>query len=112
MGDEALMILNLLAYAAAASGVAVLVRSPSKVRERTFRELGDVLRGRFPELPEGFTLREGLARARQVAPLLDWGEIYRALDDYEGYRYGGFPEPNSQQPALVGLVAALRGASS
>jgi len=89
-----------------------LVRSPSGFRERTFRELAEVLRGRFPELPEGFTLREGLARAREAAPMLDWGEIYRALDGYEAYRYGGLPEPDSPQPALAGLVAALGGSRS
>ncbi len=111
MESEILVALNLLAYLTAAAGVAVLVRTHAIVRDRTFGELGAVLRGRFPELPEGFTLREGLAKAEDFVPGLDWSAIYRALDAYEGNRYGGLPEPTASQPVLAGLVAALRGSS-
>ncbi|MGA2665530.1 MAG: hypothetical protein ABSF83_11345 [Nitrososphaerales archaeon] len=79
-------------------------------RAAGFGELGAALRARFPELPDGFTLREGLARARREEPGLDWNGIDRALVAYEGQRYGGLSmlAPDAEAPPLGELVRALR----
>jgi hypothetical protein len=86
-----------------------MLRRPSRWSdEKSFRALGEVLRARFPDLPSGFTLREGLAKARVAEPGLDWGEIDKELVSYEGYRYGGLPETGGPQEAISLLISALR----
>ena len=47
------------------------------------------IRKAFADAPAGFTIREGLARSRLLAPRLDWSRIDEALVRYEGWRYGG-----------------------
>ena len=104
-------LLALLDVAVCASGVAglVILRRPSKVLgDISFSALGEVLRARFPDLPAGFTLREGLAKAREVEPGLDWDGIDQALVSYEGFRYGGLPDSTLPQPAISNLILALR----
>jgi hypothetical protein len=95
-------------YAFLVVGLVVLRRKPRMSIGGGFRTLGEVLRARFPDLPDGFTLREGLVRARQVEPGLDWGAIDQALIAYEGYRYGTLPESGASSPVVVNLVTALR----
>lgn len=85
----------------------VLSRTPRLV-ENSFEALGQILKETFPDLPDGFTLREGLVKAREARPELDWVEIDRELHAYEDYRYGGMPETGSSVPALSGLISALR----
>ncbi len=72
-----------------------------------FTLLGSSLRRAFPDLPQGFTLREGLSRARLVGLDMRWDEIDRTLADYEAYRYGGGPAPNLPQSELMRLVKVL-----
>ena len=111
MQDETLIVLNVVAYLLLAGGLIVFLRSAPRVQVNSFRALGELLRARFPDLPPGFTLREGLARARRSQPGLDWDEIERELGAYEGYRYGGLPDSGSPGPALAKLVSSLRGSS-
>ena len=108
MNAELLIAGNVLVYASLAAGLVVLRRSPIRIRVSSFRALGELLRLRFPDLPPGFTLREGLARARQAQPRLNWVEIERELKAYEGYRYGGLPDAGSVGPALSTLIAVLK----
>jgi hypothetical protein len=105
---DLLALLDAAVYASAIAGVVMLRRPSRMVEEGSFRALGDVLRARFPDLPAGFTLREGLAKAREVEPGLDWNEIDQALASYEGYRYGGLPDSGAPQPALSSLISVLR----
>lgn len=102
------MAVDSLVYASLAAGLVFLLRAPRQLRAGSFSALGEVLRARFPDLPAGFTLREGLARARQVVPGLDWEEIDKELQAYEGYRYGGLPDSGAPSAAISNLVVALR----
>jgi len=111
LNDELLIALNVVVYASFVAGLVVFVRSPRQLQAVSFRTLGDLLRSSFPDLPAGFTLREGLARARQAQPGLDWDAIDRELGTYEGYRYGGLPDSGSTGPALSALVSSLRRSS-
>jgi hypothetical protein len=107
MQVELLAALNVVVYGFLISGLVVLARTPRLV-ENSFEALGQLLKETFPELPAGFTLREGLVRAREARPELDWVEIDRELRAYEDYRYGGLPRTASSVPALSGLISALR----
>ena len=72
-----------------------------------FRQLEASLKRRFPDLPPGFTWREGLACARRLDLRLDWAEIDAAADRYEAFRYGGAkPEPPDTE--VIKLVRSLR----
>jgi hypothetical protein len=104
---QVLVAANLLVYATLAAGLVLLLRPVRSLRGDTFFALGEVLRARFPDLPTGFTLREGLTRARQVAPQLDWGAIDEELRAYEGYRYGGLPDSGAPSVVIAELTAAL-----
>ncbi|MDA4134351.1 MAG: hypothetical protein OK441_02135, partial [Thaumarchaeota archaeon] len=73
-----------------------------------FRLLEDALRRSFPDLPYGFTLREGLARARLAHFSLRWEDIDRTVAKYETFRYGGGPIPTLPQPEVMRLVKVLR----
>jgi len=105
---DLLLLLDVLVYCSVIAGAVMLRRSTRTLGDVSFRALGDLLRARFPDLPKGFTLREGLAMARTAEPGLDWNGIDQALVAYEAYRYGGFPESGSMPPALSNLVAVLR----
>jgi len=111
LDPDLLVALDAAVYLAAALGaVAMRTRRGRASGAGSFGELGEALRVRFPELPEGFTMREGLARARREEPGLDWDGIDRALVAYEGQRYGGLPLPpqEAEAPPLGELVRALR----
>jgi len=105
---DLLLALDVLVYCSVIAGAVMLRRFSRSMEEISFRALGDLLRARFPDLPSGFTLREGLAKAREAEPGLDWSGIDQALESYEGYRYGGLPESASTPPVLSNLITALR----
>jgi len=105
-------VVNAAAYASIAAGVI-----QGRRRRRTtgpadedaaFSQLESALIRRFPDLPEGFTMREGLSRVRSLEPGLGWDGIERSLESYEAYRYGGGPAPSGEQPDLTKLVRRLR----
>lgn len=73
-----------------------------------FGLLESSLERKFPDLPPGFTWREGLAMAQRLRLDLDWSAIDAAAERYEAFRYGGAP-PEPPQPELVKLVRSLRG---
>jgi hypothetical protein len=105
---DALILLVGVVYASVVAGLVVLWKTPRLIREVSFKALGEVLKARFPDLPAGFTLREGLARARQEEPGLDWNSIDEALASYEDQRYGGLPGQGGPKLALESLIMALR----
>ncbi len=108
METQALVAADLLVYASLAAGLVLLLKPPRSVQADSFFALGEVLKATFPDLPAGFTLREGLSRARQAVPGLDWNEIDRELQAYEGYRYGGLPGSGAPGPVISELTSALR----
>jgi len=73
-----------------------------------FHLLEDALGRSFPDLPYGFTLREGLTRARLAGLRLGWEDIDRRVTEYETFRYGGGPLPALPQPEVMRLVRVLR----
>jgi hypothetical protein len=105
--DDLLLLVGVV-YASVVAGLVVLWKTPRLIQDVSFKVLGEVLKTRFPDLPAGFTLREGLARARQEEPGLDWNGIDEALASYENQRYGGLPEQGAPKLALESLIMALR----
>ena len=72
-----------------------------------FSQLELALKKRFPDLPEGFTIREGLSKVRSLGLDLSWDKIESALEGYEAHRYGDEPLPTATQPELRKLVKEL-----
>ena len=54
-----------------------------------FKLLDLALRERFPDLPSGFTWKEGISKAKERYPTFDWSAIEESLSEYKAYRYGG-----------------------
>ncbi|MGA2664598.1 MAG: hypothetical protein ABSF83_06625 [Nitrososphaerales archaeon] len=102
--------LNLAAYASLAAALLQWGRQrPPRPTDgpAAFRLLERALRRSFPDLPRGFTLKEGLSKARLDGPALRWEEIDRTVADYEAFRYGDGPAPSLPQPELMRLVKVL-----
>src|SRR2546426_11031583 len=62
-----------------------------------FALLEKSLQKAFPDLPEGFTLREALSLAERLRLKVDWGRVQLALERYEAFRYGGGDPPEEGQ---------------
>jgi hypothetical protein len=104
------LVLNAAAYASVAAGAVQLRRQrPPKAVDGAdaFRLLEVALKRSFPDLPMGFTLREGLARARLSGLDLGWDEIERKVTEYEAFRYGEAQAPALPQTGVMSLVDAL-----
>src|SRR5438445_12244113 len=72
-----------------------------------FALLEKSLQKAFPDLPEGFTLREALSFAERLRLKVDWGRVQLALERYEAFRYGGAPLPEQAQDQVLRLAAIL-----
>ena len=112
MGSDTVVaiILNVAVYVSLGAGLLQLRRQrpPSASdTQSAFRLLASGLRRAFPDLPTGFTLREGLSRARLAGLNLRWDEIDQGLADYEAYRYGDGSAPDLPQSELMKLVRML-----
>ena len=109
--ETALLALNGVVYASLAAGLVLVMKGRrSAPRGRTpIDSLTEAMKMRFPDLPPGFTLREGLARAQQLRLDLDWKGVESSLSAYEQQRYGSGEV--SQYPELVDLRDALRRSS-
>jgi hypothetical protein len=110
--DEVLIAVNVAVYTSIAAGVIQGRRRRTTMRpsgtDAAFNQLESALVKRFPDLPEGFTMREGLSRVRSLEPDLRWDRIEESLEGYEAYRYGGDPVPSGEQPELAKLIHKLR----
>ena len=73
-----------------------------------FRMLGAQVRTSIPDVPPGFTWGEAMARARKLGLDVDWPKVERAVQTYEGYRYGGKEEPKQGTDEIRALVEELR----
>lgn len=109
---ELLLAFNVVVYATLGFGLVRLRRkgreTPGSV-EAAFRQIEAALERRFPDLPEGYTMREGLSRARTLDLDVRWDSIEAALDEYEGHRYGDLPISHPPGPELRKLANDLRG---
>ncbi|TLY15048.1 MAG: hypothetical protein E6K86_07045 [Thaumarchaeota archaeon] len=72
-----------------------------------FALLEKSLQKAFPDLPEGFTLREALSLAERLRLKVDWGRVQLALERYEAFRYGGATLPEKVQDEVLRLAAIL-----
>lgn len=107
-----LLVLNGIVYSILAIGLAVRVRRKSRGPEEAgaiYRRLAFVLTKRFPELPPGFTLREGLERARPASPGIDWALLRRELGSYEAFRFGDGTEATIPNGETLKLLRVLGG---
>jgi len=107
---ELLLFANVLVYSSIIVGLVQWRRRPVSGPvdlNAMFRQLEPALERRFPDLPEGYTIREGLSRARSLGLDLRWEKIENALEGYEAYRYGDGSLPSSAQPELEKLVRRL-----
>lgn len=111
METDLLLALNAAVYATLLAGVVVLLRNrrPAPSEGATPQALTDAIRARFPDLPPGFTLREGLERARELNLGVDWHEVDTAFAAYEAHKFGGLQQ--EQYPGLMRLASALKRSS-
>jgi len=72
-----------------------------------FALLEKSLQKAFPDLPEGFTLREALSLAERLRLKVDWGRVQLALERYEAFRYGGATLPEQVHEEVLRLAAIL-----
>ena len=110
-----LVVLNGAVYASLVAGLAFWLKErPHRGRPRdvasAFGMLDLAFRRAFPDLPQGFTWREGIAEARRKGVRLNWAAIDTTLRSYEAYRYGEGPAPAvAPQPDLLKLLKVLGG---
>jgi hypothetical protein len=114
MDLDALIALNIIIYASLVFGLVVWRRGSAPVPTDTkalYKLLEATLGKAFPELPEGFTWREALRRAKKERRELGmkWESIDKSIRNYEAYRYGNAPLPDEAHPELLELIRALGG---
>ena len=74
-----------------------------------FLLLESTLWRRYPELPDGLTLREALSRIEELGIEVDWQEMYSLLKQYESYKYGDIKLNNSPLAEIIKLIAIIKG---
>jgi len=110
--EVGLLLANVVVYSTLLAG---LIQARRRARrgaatlDAAFRQLEVVLQKRFPDLPEGHTLREALFRAKSLEPDVRWEPIERSLRDYEEHRYGDRMVSQVPDPELTKLTNELRG---
>ena len=73
-----------------------------------FALLGAEIRRSVPDMPPGFTWEEAIWKARKLDVDVDWPSVDRAVQSYEGYRYGGKEEPATGYEEIRRLAKELR----
>ncbi|MDA4128606.1 MAG: hypothetical protein OK422_04030 [Thaumarchaeota archaeon] len=104
--------MDIAIYVSLAFGIVRAVRMiQPQVRDTVtaFGFLEKALRKKFPDLPAGFTWREGVERARLLNLKVSWEEIQGALAQYERFRYGGGSKPEPAPAEVVKLARILSG---
>ncbi|HEV2138217.1 MAG TPA: hypothetical protein VGR53_05195 [Nitrososphaerales archaeon] len=107
-----LLALNGVVFSALGIGIAIrLRRKPPGPEElgALYRRVSYALSRRFPDLPRGFTLREGLARAHPSSPGINWTSLETELGSYEAFRFGGANEPSSPASETLKFLNVLGG---
>ncbi len=62
----------------------------------------------YPDLKDGFTWREALARIRGADARIDWPNVMATLADYEAYKYGNGNKPAGSFSEIVRLASKIR----
>jgi hypothetical protein len=65
------------------------------------------LRSSFPDMPEGYTWREVIARLKASRKDLNWPEIDDALKAYEESRYGAITNEKANAWPIIRLTLSL-----
>jgi hypothetical protein len=106
-----LLLLNGAVFSTLAVGLAIRLRRKSNMIQMgtVYANLSITLSKRFVDLPPGFTLREGIARARLSAREIDWVSIQAELDSYETFKFGNGPQPTGQYSETLRLIRVLGG---
>ncbi|MDA4126796.1 MAG: hypothetical protein OK452_06310 [Thaumarchaeota archaeon] len=106
-----LLVVNGAVFSSLAIGLAIrLLRRTSDLQAGTvYTKLGATLTKRFADLPPGFTIREGVARARLSARGIDWVSLQGELDIYEAFRFGDGPRSTGDNDETLKLIRALGG---
>jgi hypothetical protein len=109
-----LLVLNGIVFSTLGIGLAIRLRRKPPGPEALgaiYRRVGYALSKRFPDLPQGFTLREGLARAHSSSPGINWTSLEMELGSYEAFRFGGGDEPSGPTIETSKLLKVLGGSS-
>jgi hypothetical protein len=107
-------VLNVIVYASLVFGLVLWRRGRAPLPTDTkalYKLLEATLGKAFPELPEGFTWREGLrwAKKEKRGLMMKWENIDKSIQNYEAFRYGNTPLPDEAHPELLELIRALGG---
>src|SRR3989475_12217844 len=105
LAPNLLIPLDILIYLSLILGVFKARRGAATPRVEdpvlAFALLEKSLQKAFPDLPEGFTLREALSLAERLRLKVDWGRVQLALERYEAFRYGGGGPPGKGHDAVA-----------
>ncbi|HEV2225872.1 MAG TPA: hypothetical protein VGR56_03595 [Nitrososphaerales archaeon] len=107
-----LLVLNGIVFSALGIGLAIRLRRKPPGPEKLgalYRRVSYAMSKKFPDLPRGFTLREGLARAHPSSPGINWTSLEMELGSYEAFRFGGGKEPSGPANETVKLLKVLGG---
>ena len=107
-----LLVLNGIVFSALGIGLVIrLRRKPSGPEElgALYTRVSYALSRRFPDLPRGFTLREGLVRAHPSSPGINWASLEKELGSYEAFRFGRGNEPSGPANETLKLLKVLGG---
>ncbi len=105
-----LVVLAIALYVSLVVGYIMSRRIPvfhaSNLRE-AFEFLEIRLKRAFPDLRDGFTWSEAMARIRPIYGDVDWIVIEGVLKQYQAYRYGSIDPGIVQTDAIVKLAVML-----
>ena len=62
----------------------------------------------YPDLKDGFTWREALARIKGIDARIDWPNVMATLAEYEAYKYGNGDRPAGSLSEVVRLALKIR----
>jgi len=109
LNPEFLLPLDVAIYVSALAGVIRARQVAFRPRDPAlaFSLLEKSLRKVFPDIPQGFTWREALRRLENLNLDVEWGEVTKALKQYEGWRYGEMVKPEEVNAEVVRIAKEL-----
>ncbi len=102
---------NVVVFSALAAQIALrrrkkVVKAPDITA--AFKELQRALETSDLGLPPGYTLREGIGKARGLGLNVEWDSVGRALSAYEGEVYGGKKDQGVEYSEILSLSRELK----
>jgi hypothetical protein len=106
---DVLATLNTAIYALLIAGVALLARRSALSNDpsQAFLTLAKSIENAFRDVPAGYTMREGIERARELGVKVDWTKVGLALERYESWRYGMAQKPSGGNSEVIRLAKAI-----